>query len=59
MIKVLGDAAGNVLTCPSCKRNLEYQDSDVREYREDIQSWKRCIVCPVCKKMIRVPSYSD
>lgn len=41
MIKALGDAAGNVLTCPSCKRNLEYQDSDVREYREDIQSWKR------------------
>lgn len=55
MIKVLGDADGNILTCPSCKRNLAYKDSDVREYRVDIQSWKRGITCPVCKSMIQVP----
>jgi hypothetical protein len=55
MIKVLGDADDNILTCPSCKRNLAYKDSDVREYRVDIQSWERGITCPVCKSMIQVP----
>ena len=55
MVKVLGDTDENILTCPTCKRNLAYKDSDVKEYQEDIQSWKCCIKCPICKNRIQVP----
>ena len=47
MVKVLGDTDENILTCPTCKRNLAYKDSDVKEYQEDIQSWKWGIKCPI------------
>lgn len=55
MVKVLCDTDENILTCPTCKRNLAYKDSDVKEYQEDIQSWKWGIKCPICKNRIQVP----
>lgn len=56
MIEVLGDANGNILTCPVCNKNLSYRDSDVRNYCDSIKPLERVIECPICKRDIRVPN---